>query len=70
MDMLCNALLEQFLKKLETSLQGDVLPGTVVELIRSFHQSLLVLRSVISQLDVARIVCLSFLYSVDGKMSE
>ena len=70
MDMLCNALLEQFLKKLETSLKGDVLPGTVVELIRSFHQSLLVLRSVISQLDVARIVYLSFLYSLDGKMSE
>lgn len=68
MDMLSTALLDQFLKALRTSLQGTVLPGMVLELIRSFHQSLLLLRSVISQLDVAYIVrSLSVCY-VDGAM--
>lgn len=70
MNMLSDALLEQFLKVLRTSLQGNVLPGSVMELIRSFHQSLLVLRSVIPQLDVARIVRLLFGCALDGAMSE
>ena len=68
MDMLSTALLDQFLKALRTSLQGTVLPGIVMELIRSFHQSLLLLRSVISQLDVAYIVRSLFVCYVDGAM--
>ena len=70
MDMLSEALLEQFLKVLRTSLQGSVLPGSVMELIRSFHQSLLVLRSVISQLNVAHIVRSLVGCALDGTMSE
>ena len=68
MDMLSTALLDRFLKALRTSLQGTVLPGTVMELIRSFHQSLLLLRSVISQLDVAYIVSSLSVCYVDGAM--
>ena len=67
--MLSDALLEQFLKVLRTSLQGNVLPGSVMELIRAFHQSLLVLRSVISQLNVASIVRSLFGCALAGEMS-
>ena len=61
MDLLCDALYNQFLGGLESILQeNNVLPETVVEFILSFHQSRLALKSVIAQLDVSYIVFFAF----------